>query len=228
MADFTSKKAKVIVSRPRIRHSIQLEVEPESEGRLQRVKSQLQHVKSVLRITSRTPMGNLLMIEKLLQVFQEFEQSGGMARQTPLFSASSQEVIEQKCRSRDVNIQTDILPPYILATGENTTGCFDIHTPSKPMEDYFIASNDALQRLVATMAGYDGNCPLCGSNLDLQSFSVRQHGHTARMSISCTAGHSVRWYSSSTVSGKFTANLRCALLANLYISDVLFCMFNGN
>ena len=34
---------------------------------------------SVLRITSRTPMGNLLMIEELLQVFQEFEQSGGMA-----------------------------------------------------------------------------------------------------------------------------------------------------
>ena len=76
MADFTAKKAKVMDRVPRIRHSIQLEVEPESEGRLQRVKSQLQQVKSFLRITSRTPMGNLLMIEKMLQVFQQFEQSG--------------------------------------------------------------------------------------------------------------------------------------------------------
>ena len=117
-------------------------------------------------------------------------------------------------------------PP--LASGENTTRCSDIHTPSKPMEDYFIASNDALQRLVATMATYDGNCPLCGFNLDLQSFSVKKHGHTARMSISCIAGHYVRWYSSSTVAGKFTANLRCVLPVFLYNSSVLFSRFSGN
>ena len=70
MADFTAKKAKIMDRPPRIRHSIQLEVEPESEGRLQRVKSQLQHAKRFLRITSRTPIGNLLMIEKLLQLFK--------------------------------------------------------------------------------------------------------------------------------------------------------------
>ena len=214
--------------RPRIRHSIQLEVEPESERRLQRIKSQLQHVKSVLRITSRTPMGNLLMIEKLLQVFQEFGQSAGMGRQTPLCSSSSEELIGQKSRTRDVDIQTDILPPYILASGDNTTGCFDIHTPSKPVEDYFIASNDALQRLVATMAGYDGNCPLCGFTLDLQSFAVKNHGHTARTSISCIAGHYVRWYSSSTVAGKFTANLRCVLPVFLLLIIILLFFFSGS
>ena len=214
MADFTAKKAKIMDRPPRIRHSIQLEVEPESEGRLQRVKSQLQQVKSFLRITSRTPMGNLLMIEKLLLVFQEFEQSG-MASQPPLFPSRSQEPCSSKPSSSDVAIQTDILPPYVLASGENTTGCFDIHTPSKSVEDYFIASNDALQRLVATMARYDGNCPLCGFALDLQSYSVVQHGHAARICISCVAGHSLRWYSSSTVGGKFTANLRsCSYIFN--------------
>ena len=207
MADFTAKKAKVMDRAPRIRHSIQLEVEPESEGRLQRVESQLQQVKSFLCITSRTAMGNLLMIEKMLQVFQQFEQIG-MTSQTMGFPSWSEEPCGSKPSSRDVAIQTDILPAYVLASGENTTGCFDIHTPSKSVEDYFIASNDALQRLVATMARYDGNCPLCGLALDLQSYSVVQHGHAARISISCVAGHSVRWYSSSTVGGKFTANLR--------------------
>ena len=196
MADFTAKKAKVMDRPPRIRHSIQLEVEPESESRLHRVKSQLQHVKSVLRITTRTPMGNLLMIEKLFQVFHEFEQSG-MASQTSSFSSTNQQLCGNKPTSSlcDVAIQTDILPPYVLASEENTTGCFDIHTPCKPVEDYFIASNDALQRLVETMARYDGNYPLCGFTLDVQSFSVRQHGHAARISISCVAGHSLRWYS---------------------------------
>ena len=57
------------------------------------------------------------------------------------------------------------------------TGCFDFHTPSKSVEDYFIALNDALQRLVATMARYDGNCPLFGFALDLQSYSAIQRGH---------------------------------------------------
>ena len=210
MADFISKKAKLMDRRARIRHSIQLEVEAESEGRLQRVKSQLQHVRSVRHITSRTPMGNLLMMEKLLQAFLDSEQRG-MASQTPLFSLPSQipcDKSDNTTKTCDVGIQTDILPPYVLASGENTTGCFDIHTPSKPVEDYFVASHDALQHLVATLARYDGNCPLCGFTLDMQSFTVKQHGHAARISISCVAGHRVRWYSSSTVAGKFTANLR--------------------
>lgn len=139
MADFTAKKAKVMDRPARVRHSIQLEVEPESESRLHRVKCQLQYVKSVLHITSRTPMGNLLMIEKLLQVFQEFDRRE-MASETSSFPSSSQlEPCDSKPRSCDAAVQTDILPPYVLASGENTTGCFDIHTPSKPMEDYFIA-----------------------------------------------------------------------------------------
>jgi len=207
MADFTAKKAKVMDRPLRIRHSIQLEVDPGNERRLERVKSQLQHVKSVLRITSRTPMGNLLLIEKLLKIFVEFEESG-MASQSALFSSSIQEPCDSKPSSCDVAIQTDILPQYVLASGDNTTGRFDIHTPSKPVEDYFISSTDALQRLVATMARYDGNCPLCGFTLDLSSFSVLQHGHATRISISCIAGHCLRWYSSSTATGKFTANLR--------------------
>ena len=152
MADFTAKKAKVMDRRARIRHSIQLEVEAESEGRLQRVKSQLQHVRSVLHINSRTPMGNLLMMEKLLQAFLDSEQRG-MASQTPLFSLPSQipcDKSDNTTKTCHVGIQTDILPPYVLASGENTTGCFDIHTPSKSVEDYFVASHDALQHLVGT------------------------------------------------------------------------------
>ena len=226
MADFTAKKAKVMDRRSRIRHSIQLEVDGESEGRLQRVKSQLQHVRSVLHINSRTPMGNLLMMEKLLQAFLESEQRG-MASQTPSFSLPSQIPCDNTPNTCNVAIQTDILPPYVLASGENTTGCFDIHTPSKPVEDYFLALNDALHHLVATLARYDGNCPLCGFTLDLQSFTVRQHGHAARISISCVAGHCVRWYSSSTVAGKFTANLRSCSYTLFPCLDFMLFLFTN-
>jgi len=135
-----------------------------------------------------------------------------MASLRPLFPSRSQEPCSSKPSSRTVAIQMDILPLYVLASVEDMTGCFDIHTPSKLMEDYFIASNDALQHLVATMARYNRNFPLCGFALDLQSYSVAQHGNAVQISISCIAGHSVRWYSSSTVGGKFTANLRSSSL----------------
>jgi len=155
MANFTAKKVKVMDRPPRIRHSMQLEVDPGNESRLERIKSQLQHVKSVLHITSRTPMGYLLLIEKLLKIFLEFEESR-MASQSALFSSSIQEPCDSKPSSCNVAIQTDILPQYVLASGDNTTGRFDIRTPRKPLEDYFIFSIDALQRLVAAMAHYDG------------------------------------------------------------------------
>lgn len=119
------------------------------------------------------------MTEKLLHAFLESEQRG-MASETPLFSLPSQVRCDNTPNTCHVAIQTDIPPPYVLASGENTTGCFDIHTPSKPVEDYFVASHDALQYLVATLARYDGNCPLCGFTLDMQSFTVRQHGHQCR------------------------------------------------
>ena len=85
-----------------------------------------------------------------------------MASETPLFSLPSQIRCDNlhTPTTCDVAIQTDIPPPYVLASGENTTGCFDIHTPRKPVEDYFVALHDALQHLVTTLALYDGNCPL--------------------------------------------------------------------
>lgn len=205
MAESNAKKPKV--ERKRTRHTLQLEVDRESESRLDHLLSRIGRVKSSLCITSRTPKGNVRMMEKLLDAFEKCEERKTTS-ETPWFPETSAKAYGSKPSSCDVTTQTDLLPPYVLATGENTTGCFDIHTPSKPVEDYFISSNDALQRLVETMARYHGNCPLCGYSLDVRSFSVLQHGHTARISISCVAGHSLRWYSSSTVAGKFTANLR--------------------
>ena len=123
----------------------------------------------------------------------------------------------------DVAIQTDIPPPYVLASGENTTGCFDIHTPRKPVEDYFVALHDALQHLVTTLALYDGNCPLWGFTIDMQSLTVRQHGHAAR-----TDKHLLhRWSLCSmvfdSIAGKFTANLRfCTYILFPFLNFMLF------
>ena len=96
----------------------------------------------------------------------------------------------------------------MLSSGENTTGCFDVHTASKPDEAYFITSTDATKQILHTMARYNGKCPLCGFSLDTESLGFLRHGHAARISLSCAAGHSLRRFSSSVISGKFTVNLR--------------------
>ena len=216
MADPVFKKAKVSPRAPRVRYTLELLVESGMEDPLEREKSRIQRVKNALQITSRTPMGNVLMMERLLNSFEESEQNRMVSRidghsslftSVPSFGSISP--------MRDAATQTGVCEPYILASGENTTGCYDVHTASRPDEEYFIASTDALQELVIVMSKYNGRCPLCGYNLDVQSFSSLRHGHAARINFSCVAGHSLRWFSSSVISGKFTANLR-------YVSPTCF------
>ena len=88
------------------------------------------------------------------------------------------------------------------------TGCFNIHTPSTPDENYFVSSTDAMRNLFGTVSKYNGKCPLCGFVFDMESFSFQRHGHAVRISLNCAAGHSLRWYSSSVIAGKYTVNLR--------------------
>ena len=167
-------------------------------------------MKSALYITNRTPLGYFMMIEQLLDAFQERRNKQMVSSpgffQSPVHRVNHPSTIEHQ----DVETQTDpdVDGPYILLHGANTTGFFDIHTPSKPVEDYFIALHDSLHRLMSTLVMYNGNCPLCGFAMDVGSFVVVPHGHAARISMNCVAGHSTRWYSSSIIGGKFAVNLR--------------------
>ena len=183
------------------------------EERLERLKSRLQRAKSSLYITPRTPMGNVLLAEGLLDLFEGSEQRRMVSEghNSSLFTFGS-----SSCHDRppacNVATQTDFCGqddlPYVLSSGENTTGCFDVHTASKPDEAYFIASTDATKQILHTMARYNGKCPLCGFSLDTESLVFLRHGHAARISLSCAAGHSLRWFSSSVISRMFTVNLR--------------------
>ena len=102
------------------------------------------------------------MMEKLLHAFLESEQRG-MASETPLFSLPSQIRCDNLTHQilAMLRFKPYIPPPYVLASGENTTGCFDIHTPRKPVEDYFVALHNALQHLVTTLALFTTGIVLC-------------------------------------------------------------------
>ena len=83
------------------------------EERLEGLKSKIQRVKSALRITSRTPMGNLWMMERLLSSFEEFEQiqMATTAGQSLFLQQPSPQPISSK--TIDAHMQTDISDPYI-------------------------------------------------------------------------------------------------------------------
>ena len=74
MTDLPSKKAKTVARAPRIRFSLELAVEPGMEERLELLKTKIQRVKEGLRIASRTPMGNVILMERLLDSFEQSEQ----------------------------------------------------------------------------------------------------------------------------------------------------------
>ena len=151
------------------------------EERLEGMKSKIQRVKSALRITSRTPIGNLLVMERLPTSFEEFERSQIVTTTSQsLFLSTMQHPSPQplpSCSKKvDAQTQTDIIDPYILAHGENGTGKFDIHTQSTENEDYFISSNDAVRSLISTIAQYGRKCPLCSYPLGLPSFDTVRDG----------------------------------------------------
>ena len=72
MTEEPCKKSKSTDNRPaRVRSTIQLEVEPGMEERLNRDKSRIQQAKSALSIHARTPLGNVIMMERLLDAFEQ-------------------------------------------------------------------------------------------------------------------------------------------------------------
>ena len=212
MADYPAKKAKISERAPRVRFTLELSVEPGMEERLESVKKRIQRVKEVLRITPRTPLGTITMMERLLDSFKRSEQRGMVSESHSSLFTSFSIPLTSSHHSCDATTQTDVFGyevlPYVLCHGENTMGCFDIHTPSTPDENYFISSTDAMRNLFATVSKYNGKCPLCGFLFDMEPFLLQRHGHAIRISLNCAAGHSLRWYSSSVIAGKYTVNLR--------------------
>ena len=94
--------------RPRIRHSIQLDVEPESEECLQCVKSQLQLVKVSFVSQAGHRWEIFLWLKNCYRFFKSLSKvEEWHARQTPLCSSSSKDLIGQKCRSRDVDMYSN-------------------------------------------------------------------------------------------------------------------------
>ena len=83
-----------------------------------------------------------------------------------------------------------------------------MHTTSRPEEDCFLASADAIKHFFQTMARYNGKCSLCRFCFDRESFDFFWHGHAVRISLSCAVGHSLQRSSSTVISGTFTVNLK--------------------
>ena len=115
---------------PRVRYTIQLEVEPGMEGHLDWLRSHIQQVKRALAIHARTPQGNFLMMdnsEKSRMSSLYLTEFPGASIDTSLAASV-----------HDTGSQTEICQQYVLASGENSTGSFDIHTPSKVDDNYFL------------------------------------------------------------------------------------------
>ena len=107
MADSDPKKPKLTPRPPRIRGNINLEVKPGMEQRLAELNSKIQRVKSVLGITVRTPMGNVVMMERLVSAFEECERSWGRSTS----SNSAQFVQTVQLSSLPAPSPSSLVPP---------------------------------------------------------------------------------------------------------------------
>lgn len=107
MADFPSKKAKVAARGLRFRYTLELAVEPGMEERLESVKTRIQRLKERLHLASRTPMANVILMERLLDLFEWSEQRGMVSEShSSLFTSCS--FAQASHLASDAATQTDI------------------------------------------------------------------------------------------------------------------------
>lgn len=139
MDNLPSKKAKFTTPHAsRIRYTLELAFEPGMQERLEMLKSRLQRAKNILYITPRTPMGNVLHVEGLKDSLERSKRRGMVSEghNSSLFTFRSSFSCHDRPPACNVATQTDFCwqddLPFVLSSGENTTGCFDVHTASKP------------------------------------------------------------------------------------------------
>lgn len=107
MADFPSKKAKMTARGLRVRYTLELAVEPGMEERLESVKTRIQRLKERLHLASRTPMANVILMERLLDLFEWSEQRGMVSEShSSLFTSCS--FAQASHLASDAATQTDI------------------------------------------------------------------------------------------------------------------------
>lgn len=107
MADFLSKKAKIAARGLRVRYTLELAVEPGMEERLESVKTRIQRLKERLHLASRTPMANVILMERLLDLFEWSEQRGMVSEShSSLFTSCS--FAQASHLASDAATQTDI------------------------------------------------------------------------------------------------------------------------
>lgn len=121
MADFPSKKAKVAARGLRVRYTLELAVEPGMKERLESVKTRIQRLKERLHLASRTPMANVILMERLLDLFEWSEQRGMVSEShSSLFTSCS--FAQASHLASDAATQTDIngsnVLSHVLSYGE--------------------------------------------------------------------------------------------------------------
>ena len=187
MTEAPCKKSKSTDNRPaRVRSTIQLEVEPGMEERLNRVKSRFQQAKSALSIHARTQLGNVIMMECLLDAFDQHISSTCLISSQSLHSFGSLQSLHGNTHSSsDASSQTEHFAHFARARGEYSNGCFEKHTAHRIDEKYFLLLYDSLQHLMETMVKYYGKCPICGRALLPGSFSSMDIDFNIEMNHYC-------------------------------------------
>ena len=77
-------------------------------------------------------------MERLLDIFEGGEQNLTVSYSTVPSGIHRKKSAATSVQKSDASVQMEIPTWYVLGSGENTTGFFDIHTPSKMDENYFL------------------------------------------------------------------------------------------
>ena len=192
--------------------SLTVEVKRDDEARLQRLRSRLEHAKSLLGIDRKTSSTqNADLLERLLNCFELVMPSAVNIGPSSASSISSMphEVQPQPKSSLELEQQHRRPDQQQHRRPDRRAQKRQIYVDAIVDDPFFVCTGESLKSLVKYFTR-NPQCEFCGEEYQLSGLSLSKQGHVCRLELPCVCDDSVVWLSSGLLGhpAKYVANVR--------------------
>ena len=193
----------------KVRFQLNLEVKKQKGDWLNAIKTKIAFVKDQLHLsTKNTRAANAHLMEALLDNWLK-------NNHIPLEKNTSDEFVDQLHPSKAVplppeekmEVELPELPSEMLRTKTQ------LHSQCRENDDIYLVCGSAIERLFLYLTEEHSLICQCGERFDFSTFKVdrvTKNNHCCKVVVECMAEekHTLEWFSSSIISGKYYVNLR--------------------
>ena len=191
----------------KVRFHLNIEVRKEKEDWLNEIKTKIVFVKDRLNLSGKTTQAaNARLIDVLLDNWLK-NNNISCKRNIPDECAGQLQTPVAIALPPEEDMEVEELSPEMLRMRTQ------LHSKCCENDDIYLVCCSAIERLFRYVTEEHSLVCQCGERFDFSTFKVERvtkNNHCCKVVMKCMAeeGHTLEWFSSSILSGKYYANLR--------------------